>query len=89
MSKSSGGSEDLTRVPNITGTLPSRLGVNAAKEVRPGYKAIATLEAGFNLDDGTSGQRRANFWRQLFVGMEAPVGIITLGRARTPRSFLE
>lgn len=80
VSKSSGGSEDLTRVPNITGTLPSRLGVNVAKEVSPGYKAIATVEAGFNLDDGSSGQGGRIFGRQLFAGMETPIGSFTLGR---------
>ena len=74
------GSEGLTRVPNITGTLPSRLGVNVAREVRPGYKAIATVEAGFNLDDGTSGQGSRIFGRQLFGGIETPVGSFTLGR---------
>jgi len=70
----------LTRTPSITGTIASRLGFRAAKEVMPGVKAIATLEAGFNLDDGSLGQAGRIFGRQLYAGVDTPYGRFTLGR---------
>jgi predicted porin len=70
----------LTRMPSITGTMSSRFGVNVAKEVQPGYKAIATAELGFNMDDGTLGQGGRGFGRQVFVGLDTPYGAVTFGR---------
>lgn len=72
--------DSVTRVPSITGTIPSRVGVRAAKEFTPGYKAIATAEAGFNLDDGSMGQGGRIFGRQLFAGIDTPYGSFTIGR---------
>lgn len=75
----------VTRMPNITGSIPSRVGLRAAKEFAPGYKAIATAEMGFNFDDGTVGQSTAGsnpriFGRQLFAGVDTPYGAFTFGR---------
>jgi predicted porin len=70
----------VTRVPSITGTIPSRVGIRAAKEFAPGFKAIATAEAGFNLDDGSLGQSGRIFGRQLFAGIDTPYGSFTVGR---------
>lgn len=75
----------VTRMPNITGSIPSRVGLRAAKEFAPGYKAIATAEMGFNFDDGTVGQSTAGsnpriFGRQLFAGVDTPYGALTFGR---------
>jgi len=88
-----GGSSAVTRMPNITGSIPSRVGLRAAKEFAPGYKAIATAEMGFNFDDGTLGQSTTAgstnggstsgariFGRQLFAGIDTPYGAFTLGR---------
>lgn len=78
--------KSLTRVPGITGTLPSRLGFRVNKEFKPGYSGIGTLEIGFNLDDGTQGQSGSSssadrvFGRQAFVGLETPHGSFTFGR---------
>ena len=78
--------KNLTRVPGITATLPSRIGFKLNKEFKPGYAAIGTLEAGFNLDDGTQGQSGTPatsdriFGRQLFVGLRTPAGSFTFGR---------
>lgn len=77
----------LTRVPSITGTLPSRLGMNVNKEFLPGYKAIATLETGFNMDDGSLGQGGRIFGRQLFVGVDSPYGAMTIGRQNSMLLF--
>lgn len=70
----------LTRVPSITGTLASRLGFRFSKAITPDVNAIATLETGFNLDDGSLGQGGRIFGRQLFAGVETPYGTFTLGR---------
>lgn len=78
--------KSLTRVPGITGTLPSRLGFRVNKEFKPGYSGIGTLEIGFNLDDGTQGQSGSSstsdrvFGRQAFVGLQTPAGTFTFGR---------
>lgn len=73
-------SKSLTRVPSITGTIASRIGLRAAKEFAPGYKAIGTAEIGFNLDDGSLGQAGRIFGRQLFAGVDTPYGSFTIGR---------
>jgi predicted porin len=72
--------KSLTRVPPITATLPSRIGFKLHKEFKPGFAAIGTLEAGFNLDDGNSLQGGRIFGRQLFAGLQTPVGSFTFGR---------
>lgn len=75
----------LTRMPSITGTVASRLGVRVAREVAPDLKVIATLESGFNFNDGTVGQSTDGknprlFGRQLFAGVETKYGSFTAGR---------
>lgn len=70
----------LTRVPGITGTIASRLGFRFSKEITPSLNAIATLETGFNLDNGTLGQGGRIFGRQLFAGVETPYGTFSIGR---------
>jgi predicted porin len=75
-----GGTASLTRMPSITATLPSRLGIRANKAVGDGYAGIATAEIGFNTDDGTLGQGGRLFGRQLFAGVDTPVGAFTYGR---------
>lgn len=72
--------DSLTRIPAITGTLPSRLGFDLATDLGKGYKALAKLEMGFNADDGTQGQAGRLFGRQLYLGMQTPLGRITVGR---------
>ncbi|MBI4998327.1 MAG: porin [Rhodocyclales bacterium] len=70
----------LTRMPSITATLPSRVGIAGTKDLGDGYKGIATAEIGFNTDDGTLGQGGRLFGRQLFAGVETPFGAMTYGR---------
>lgn len=70
----------VTRMPSITATLPSRLGVAGTKDLGDGYKGIATLEIGYNSDDGTLGQGGRLFGRQLFAGIDTPFGAVTYGR---------
>jgi predicted porin len=70
----------VNRMPSITGSVASRLGVRASREINPNLKAIATLESGFNFNDGTIGQGGRLFGRQLFAGVETKAGSFTAGR---------
>jgi predicted porin len=78
--QTSTGTGSLTRMPSITATLPSRVGIKVTKEIQPGLKGIATAEIGFNTDDGTLGQGGRFFGRQLFAGLDTPYGAFTYGR---------
>jgi len=70
-----------TRAVSVTGTLPSRVGLKVNKKFGDGYAAVATLEAGFNFDDGTQGQGGRLFGRQLYAGIQTPkFGTFTIGR---------
>lgn len=70
----------LTRIPSVTGTLPSRWGLRGAEDLGTGMKAVFTLESGFNTDTGTSGQGGRLFGRQAWVGLASDYGTVTLGR---------
>lgn len=78
--ENAGARGSLTRVPSITATLPSRVGISAVKEFQPGFKGIGTAEIGLNTDDGTLGQGGRIFGRQLFAGVDTPYGAFTYGR---------
>lgn len=75
-----GGGSGLTRVPSASGTLPSRLGLDAHIEFAEGYNGLAKLEAGFGPDDATQRQGGRLFGRQLYVGLQTPYGKLTIGR---------
>lgn len=81
------GKDSVTRVPGITGTLPSRLKVTANKEIDEQYKAFATMELGVSPDDGTLRQGGRIFGRQLNFGMQTPAGRFTIGRQYSPFLF--
>jgi len=70
----------VTRMPGITGTVASRLGFKVSREIAPGINGIATLETGFNLDNGTLGQGGRVFGRQLYAGIDTAYGAFTIGR---------
>ena len=65
-----------------SGTLNgSRWGLRGAEDLGGGLKAIFTLENGFNIANGTSGQSSRMFGRQAFVGLSSTqYGAVTLGR---------
>lgn len=58
----------------------SRWGLRGAEDLGGGLKAIFTLESGFDIDSGTSGQGSRLFGRQAFVGLQGTFGAVTLGR---------
>lgn len=81
------GKDTVVREPGITGTMASRLGFKANKDIGDGYSAFAVMEMGFSPDDGAQGQGGRIFGRQLNFGMQTPVGRFTLGRQYSPFLF--
>lgn len=58
----------------------SRWGMKGSEDLGGGYRAIFTLEGGFNANNGTLGQNGRIFGRKAFVGLSTPCGTVTLGR---------
>jgi predicted porin len=58
----------------------SRWGLKGSEDLGGGYKAVMTLEGGFNSDTGTLGQGGRLFGRKAFVGIATPAGTLTAGR---------
>lgn len=58
----------------------SRWGLKGSEDLGGGLKAIFTLESGFDISTGKSGQGGILFGRQAFVGVEGGFGAVTLGR---------
>ena len=75
--------DSIARMPSITGELPSRWGIRGSEDLGGGYKAIFTLESGFNVANGTMGQGGRLFGRQSWVGVESPYGTLSFGRQYT------
>ncbi|AJZ56941.1 gram-negative porin family protein [Paraburkholderia fungorum] len=57
-----------------------RWGLSGVEVLGGGLKTIFTLEAGYNIANGTIGQNGTEFGRQAFVGMSGAYGTLTLGR---------
>jgi len=74
-------------VQSTTGqTNTSRWGMTGAEDLGGGYKAIFTLENGFDTSTGKLGQNGREFGRASFVGLATPLGTITAGRQYEPLS---
>ena len=73
----------LSRMPGLTGSLPSRWGVRGSEDLGGGLRVVMTLEQGFTPDVGSIGQGARAFGRQAFVGLSAPWGTLTFGRHYT------
>jgi len=80
VSASGGG---LTRMPNLTGSVPSRLGFRGTEDLGGGLRSLFTLEMGIAPDSGGLNQGGRLFGRQSFVGLAGPWGSVTLGRQYT------
>jgi predicted porin len=70
----------VVRVPALTGSFPSRLGLRGAEDLGGGVSAIFQLESGFGLDTGTLSQGGRLFGRQSWVGLKGGYGSLTIGR---------
>jgi predicted porin len=58
----------------------SRLGVRGREQLGGGTSAVYTLEAGVLNDTGASEQNGKLFNRQAYVGIDGPMGLVTMGR---------
>lgn len=61
----------------------SRLGFKGREDLGGGLAAIFTLENGFTVDDGVTGQGNRLFGRQAWVGLTGNFGTVKLGRQQT------
>lgn len=73
----------LTRMPNLTGTLPSRIGFRGAEDLGGGWQALFNLESGIAADSGGLNNGGRMWGRAAYVGVAGPAGRITLGRQTT------
>ena len=62
----------------------SRLGVRGREELGGGTAAVYTLEAGVLNDTGAAEQNGKLFNRQAYVGIDGPMGLVTMGRQYNP-----
>ncbi|MES2943348.1 MAG: porin [Pseudomonadota bacterium] len=77
-----------TRVPSLTGLVPSRLGFRGSEDLGGGLNAVFTLESGILVDSGALGQGGRLFGRQAFVGLSSrEFGTLALGRMYTMTTF--
>lgn len=76
-------SDSLTRMPNLTGTVPSRLGFRGSEDLGGGWQALFNLESGIALDSGGFNNGGRMWGRTAFVGIAGPGGRVTLGRQAT------
>ena len=72
--------ENVSRIPSTTGTGPSVIGLDFKRNVTASISAVGKAEMGLLLDTGSSGQGGRLFGRQLFVGLDTPIGSLTFGR---------
>jgi predicted porin len=70
----------VTKMPSLTGSLPSRVGFRGTEDLGNGLQAFFVLESGFAMDTGTSGQGNRLFGRGANVGLKGSWGTLTLGR---------
>lgn len=58
----------------------NRWGLRGSEDLGGGWKAIFTLESGFSIDTGMSGQGNRLFGRQAFAGLDSGLGTLVAGR---------
>src|SRR5437868_2971195 len=63
------GGNTVARMPNLSGTVPSRWGLRGTEDLGGGLKANFVLESGFGADSGSSNQGGRLFGRQAWVGL--------------------
>ncbi|MBT2304066.1 porin [Variovorax paradoxus] len=78
-----GSSGHVTRMPSLTGSLPSRWGVRGVEDLGDGLRGVFVLESGFDPGTGTLNQGGRGFGRQAFVGLSGGWGTLTMGRQYT------
>ncbi|MEW9582339.1 porin [Paraburkholderia sp. DGU8] len=58
----------------------SRFGLRGTEDLGGGLKALFVLENGYDVTNGTLGQKGLMFGRQAYVGLSSQFGTVTLGR---------
>lgn len=69
-----------TKMPALTGSVPSRLGFRGVEDLGGGLQAVFVLENGLGVDSGAAGQGGRLFGRQANIGLKGSWGALTLGR---------
>lgn len=72
--------DGATKMPSLTGSLPSRIGFKGSEDIGNDTKVVYTLESGYAPDSGTLGQGGRLFGRQAWAGLKGAYGTIMLGR---------
>jgi predicted porin len=72
--------DSITKMPSLTGSVPSRLGFRGVEDLGGGLQAVFVLENGLGVDTGTAGQGGRLFGRQAYVGLKGAWGTLSLGR---------
>ena len=75
--------QGLVRMPNLTGTTPSRIGFRGIEDLGNGLKGIFMLENGFAPDSGALNQGGRLFGRVSYVGLSGQWGQVSFGRQST------
>ncbi|CAB3745749.1 porin [Paraburkholderia humisilvae] len=75
--------DSVVKMPNFSGTVPSRWGLRGTEDLGGGAKANFTLESGFAPDSGVSNQGGRLFGRQAWVGLSNAWGQLSFGRQYT------
>lgn len=70
----------MTRMPNITGSVPSRFGLRGTEDIGNGVQFNFVLESGIALDSGALNYGNRLFGRQALVSLSNAYGSISLGR---------
>ena len=73
----------LNRMPGLTGSYPSRLGLRGGDDLGAGWRSVFVLEMGITPNTGGLSQGGRAFGRQALVGLSGPWGALTLGRQYT------
>ncbi len=73
----------ITRMPGLSGSVPSRLGFRGNEDLGGGLRGVFTMEMGLGTDSGTLNQGGRAFGRQSYVGIGNATGTFTLGRQYT------
>lgn len=72
--------DSATKMPSLTGSLPSRIGFKGSEDIGKDTKVLYVLETGYAPDSGTLGQGNRLFGRQAWVGLKGAYGTVMLGR---------
>lgn len=71
-------------IQESAGQTGSRLRLNGSEDINEDLKIKFTLEAGLNINNGTSSQGGRIFGRQAWLGLEGTAGSLTFGRQYSP-----